>query len=73
MRGLDQFDIPRSEWERLIDEGIIGKNSERDRAMLRRRLFDGLCYEELAEEFYLSTTQTKTIIYKSLQKIIKHI
>ena len=48
------INLPRSVIEHLIDEWIIGKNSERDRAILKRRLLDGVCYEPLAEEFDLS-------------------
>lgn len=54
----------------LIDEHI---HNERDRAILRRRLVDGICYEPLAEEFDISTTQVKRIIYKAQQKLIKHL
>lgn len=35
----------------LIDEYI---HSERDRALLKRRLIDGICFEPLAEEFDIS-------------------
>ena len=45
----------------LIDEYI---HSERDRNILKRRLIDGITYEGLAEEFDLSVTQIKRIIYK---------
>lgn len=64
------IDIPRSEWEHLIDQWIF---KERDREMLKRRLLDGICYEPLAEEFDLSVQQTKTIVYKAMEKLIKHI
>ena len=66
-------DLPRSELEKLIDEWIIGKNAERDRAIIRRRLFDGICYEPLAEEFDLSVRQVKNIVYKCQIKIFKHV
>jgi len=56
----------------LIDEWIIGKNAERDRAILRRRLFDGITYELLAEEFQLSVRQVKSIVYKSERKVFSH-
>jgi DNA-directed RNA polymerase specialized sigma24 family protein len=68
-----ELDISRSELEHLIDEWIIGKNSERDRKILKRRLLDGICYEPLAEEFDLSVQQIKNIIYKSQNKLFKHI
>lgn len=67
------IDLPRSAIEHLIDEWIIGKNSERDRAILKRRLLDGVCYEPLAEEFNLSVRQTKNIVYRSEMRLFKHI
>lgn len=54
----------RSELDRLIDEWILGRNAERDRKILKRRLFDGITYERLAEEFDLSVRQVKNIVYK---------
>ena len=66
----NNIDIPRSEWEKLIDEWIF---SERDRAILRRRLLDGICYEPLAEEFDLSVQQTKHIVYRMQNKLFKKI
>ena len=70
MKKMAQYDLSRSEWENLIDQWIF---SERDRAILKRRLLDGICYEPLAEEFDLSVQQTKTIVYKALEKLSKHI
>jgi DNA-directed RNA polymerase specialized sigma24 family protein len=66
-------ELSRSQLEELIDEWIVGKNGERNRAILKRRLIDGLTYEQIAEEFELSVRQTKTIIYKEEQRLIKHI
>lgn len=67
------INLPRSVIEHLIDEWIIGKNSERDRAILKRRLLDGVCYEPLAEEFDLSVRQVKNIVYRSETRLFKHI
>ena len=67
------IDLPRSAIEHLIDEWIIGRNSERDRAILKRRLLDGVRYESLAEEFDLSVRQTKNIVYRSEMRLFKHI
>lgn len=64
------FDLPRSEIEHLIDEWIF---SERDRAILKRRLLDGICYEPLAEEFDMSVRQIKNIVYKGQEKIFRKI
>lgn len=65
--------LSRSQLIALIDEWIVGRNGERNRAILKRRLIDGLTYEQIAEEFDLSVRQTKTIIYKEMQKLIKHL
>ena len=60
MTKMENYNLSRSEWENLIDQWIF---KERDRAILKRRLLDGICYEPLAEEFDLSVQQTKTIVY----------
>ena len=54
----------------LIDEYI---HNERDRKILKRRLIDGCCYEPLAEEFDLSVKQVKNIVYKSQDKLFRHL
>ncbi len=64
------FDLSRSELSAIIDEWIF---NERDRKILKRRLLDGICYEPLAEEFDLSTTQIKSIIYKNQNVLLKHL
>ena len=63
-------DLSRSKIEFLIDEWIF---SERDRMIVKRRLLDGICYEPLAEEFDLSVRQVKKIVYKSQEKIFRHV
>ena len=70
MTKMENYNLSRSEWENIIDEYIF---KERDRAILKRRLLDGVCFEPLAEEFDLSVQQTKTIVYKATEKLIKHI
>lgn len=70
MKKMENYDLSRTEWENLIDQYVF---KERDRAMLKRRLLDGVCFEPLAEEFDLSVQQTKTIVYKATEKLIKHI
>ena len=54
----------------LIENRIIGKNAERNRKILYRRLIDGVGYENLAEEFGLSARQTKNICYKEIQRLL---
>ena len=67
---MSLYNLSYSEWEKVIDEWIF---SERDRAMLKRRLLDGVVFERLAEEFGLSAQQTKTIIYKAQADLFKRI
>lgn len=55
-----------SEIAHLIDEYI---HSERDRAILKRRLIDGICFEPLAEEFGLSVRQVKNIVYRQADRL----
>lgn len=54
----------------LIDQFI---HSERDRAILRRNLIDDIIFEDLEEEFQLSVRRLKTIVYKGMAKIFRHI
>jgi DNA-directed RNA polymerase specialized sigma24 family protein len=66
-------DLSRSDIERLMHEWLIGPNAERDRAILARRLFDGITFERLAEEFEMSVRQTKQIVYRGTERIFHHI
>ena len=67
------FELSRTEVAALIDEWIIGRNAERDRRILYRRLIDGVCFEPLAEEFNMSVRQIKNIVYKGEKRVFKHI
>lgn len=62
--------ITNSQIKAVIDEYI---HSERDRALLKRRFIDGICFESLAEEFDLSVVQTKRIVYKQGDKVLMKI
>lgn len=63
-------DLSRTEINNLIDEWIL---NERNRAVLKRRLIDGITYERLAEEFDLSVRQVKSIVYKSEDRLFSKI
>lgn len=63
-------EISNSQLSELINEWVKG---ERNRAILKRRLIDCICYEPLAEEFNLSSKQIKNIIYKQQTILFKHI
>lgn len=62
--------LSRSELDHIIDEWVF---NERDRAILRRRLFDGIIYEQLADEFGLSVRQVKNIVHKSEIRLFTHV
>lgn len=63
-------DYSRTEITEAIDEWIL---NEKHRAILKRRLIDGICFEPLAEEFDMSTVQIKRIVYKSQDKVFRHL
>ena len=48
-------------------------HSERDRAILARRLIDGITFERLAEEFEMSVSQVKRIIWNGSETIFRHL
>ena len=70
MKKISTIDLSRTEWEHLIDEWIF---NERDRAILKRRLLDGLTFEQLANEFNYSTQNIQRIIYKGTARLFKKI
>ena len=70
MTKTENYDLSRSEWENLIDEWIF---SERDRAMLKRNLLDGRTYEQIAEQFDMSTRQVARLIPKLQEKLFRRI
>lgn len=66
----NNIDIPRSEWERLINEWIF---NEQHREMLKLNLLDGWTYERLAEEFEMSTRQVARIVPRLQNQLFKKI
>ncbi|MBR4377267.1 MAG: hypothetical protein IKP50_00045 [Bacilli bacterium] len=63
---MKDINLSRTEITHLTDEYVF---KERDRAILKRRLLDGICYEPLAEEFDLSVRQVKNIVYKNEKRM----
>ena len=66
-------EVSRSQIEYAIAEWVVGKNAERNRRILKRRLIDGICYEPLAEEFDLSVRQIQSIVYRGEDIIFSHL
>lgn len=67
---LGKYDLSKHQVLDLIDAYIF---NERNRQIVSRRLLDGVCYEDLAEEYGLSVNQVKTVCYKAIEKISAHI
>lgn len=63
-------DLSNSQIEALIDEWI---SDEVDRRILKRRLIDGLTFSQLSDEFHLCDRQIKNRVYKSQEKLFRHI
>lgn len=57
--------MTNEEIRQVIDNYVRGRNGERNRAIIKRRIIDGITLEKLAEEFDMSVSQIKEIIYKN--------
>lgn len=68
--GETMMDYTNSHISEVIDEYI---HSERDRKILKRRLIDGILFEQLAEEFCMSVRQIKNIVYRGQEKVFRHL
>lgn len=70
------LDLPRSKWEKLIDEYI---KDEDDRYIALRYYLDGICLSDIAEELVKEDEYPKSLSYmkrhkeKILKTITKHI
>ena len=64
------MDYSNSRIREIIAEWI---HNERDRKILERRLIDGVTFERLAEEFDMSDSQIKRIVYKLQEQLFKHL
>lgn len=69
---LDRY--PRSVWERFIDEWIY---NELDRYILKRKLLDGLTFENIVEEintpiYRLEIDQIKRRFYKAEERLFNY-
>ena len=69
-RNTDRFDISNSEIDYLIDQWI---RNERDRAILKDRLINGMTFERLAEKHGMSVRQIQNIVYKSMDRLVSKI
>ena len=68
-KNTERYNLSRDELQYLIDQWIF---NERHRMILADRLFNGTTYERLAEKYGLSTVQVKSIVYKAMDRLEKH-
>ena len=69
-KNTERYNLSRDELQYLIDQWIF---NERHRLILADRLFNGTTYKRLAEKYGLSTQQVKNIVYKSMDRLEKHL
>ena len=70
MTKAENYDLSRSEWEKLIDEYVF---NETHRAMLKRNLLDGRTYEQIAEQFDCSRDKVARLIPKLEDRLFRKI
>lgn len=66
-------DYSSTELNTAIDEWIVGANAQRNRAILKSRLIEGLTFDALAELYDMSPRQIKRIVYKSQEVLFRHL
>lgn len=78
MKRWDMPEKSRDEYEHAIDQWVIGRNSERDRKILRMYLFEGVSYLQMQQRLdecgiQLSVDMIKRIIWKRKEQLYKHL
>lgn len=68
--NLNDSNLSRSQIEQIIYEWIFNK---KHRDILIDRLLDGMTYQDIAEKYDISIQQTKNIIYKSQDRLFRHL
>ena len=68
-KNTERYNLSRSELQYLIDQWIF---NERDRLIVSDRLLRSATYEQLAEKYDMSDRQIKNIVYKSIDRLEKH-
>ena len=74
-KDLSRYSVySKADIEFVIDQWVIcRRNAERDRAILKRVLFDGVSYERVAEEYDLTPRQISNIVYETEEILFKHL
>lgn len=56
-----------------MEQWIIGRNAERNRAIFYDHLFRGLTYEQIAEAYDMSSRQIQNVIRSCEKKVYPHV
>lgn len=67
--GKSISDYSKTELEGLIDEWVVGRNSKRNKRIIKDRLIKGLMIKELADKYKISQTRIKTVIRTFRHKV----
>ena len=68
-KSTEAYNLSRSELQYLIDQWIF---NEMDRLILADRLLNGLTLENLAEKYDISVTSVKSRLYRSMDRLERH-
>lgn len=61
---------PYEGWVEFVHSWIF---NEEDRRLFQRHYLDGITYDELAEEFCMDVDTVKSHVYKTRNKLFKHL
>lgn len=68
-KDLVDYKMDAREWEKAIDDFVIGKNAQRDKTILKLNLIYGYSYTYIAEKVDMSVRQVANIVPKRLVQI----
>ena len=68
-KDLVDYKMDAREWEKAIDDYVIGKNAQRDKTILKLNLIYGYSYTYIAEKVDMSVRQVANIVPKRLLQI----
>lgn len=57
----------------VMEQWIMGRNAERNRAIFYDHLFRGLTYEQIAEAYEMSSRQIQNVIRLCEKKVFPHV
>ena len=68
-KDLVDYKMDAREWEKAIDDYVIGKNAQRDKTILKLNLIYAYSYTYIAEKVDMSARQVANIVPKRLVQI----